>query len=499
MANSQYNPDVLNCIANLSNDEVFTPPALANEVLDVLPQELFADPRARFLDPFCKSGVFLREIVKRLDRGLAQAMPDRRRRIDHILHNQVHGIALTELTALLSRRTLYCSKSANGPHSVSRFDDEQGNVRYQAIGHTWVGGKCRYCGAGKKVYDRNHEAEQYAYQFIHTDNPQTLFPKDMRFDVIIGNPPYQLSDGGARASAAPLYHEFVLQALKLNPHYLTMIIPSRWFAGGKGLDSFRNRMINDRRITVLHDYLNAEDCFGTGVEIKSGVCYFLWDASANGKCKVFTHSPDGSVSYAERYMKRDGSDVFIRRNEAISILDKITSNGESFSCLVSSRKPFGLATTEVGHEEEREGDVVIYRHGGVAYYPRSQLPRNQDWVDKPKIFITKAYGASDDYPHQILNKPIVVGKATCCSETYLVIGPFETLSSARNVESYLKTRLFRFLVSIKKISQDATSRVYQFVPMQDFSHPWTDEMLYRKYGLDEREVAFIESTIRPME
>lgn len=320
----------------------------------------------------------------------------------------------------------------------------------------------------------------------------------MKFDVIIGNPPYQLDDGGAGASATPIYQKFVAQAMALEPDFLSMIIPSRWFVGGKGLDEFRSRMLADKQMRVLHDFLNASDCFGGGVEIKSGVCYFLWQKGSSGPCRIVTHGQNGEISETQRYMEYENSGVFVRRNEALSILEKIKGES-SFAQLVSSRKPFGLATTDLGHERKTDGDVQIYQRGGVAYFRRSQIVKNEDWVNKYKILITKAYGASDDFPHQILNKPILVGTETCCNETYLVIGPFKSKTEAENVESYIKTRLFRFLVSIKKISQDAPRRVYEFVPLQDFSKPWTDEELYKKYNLTQDEIAFIESMIRPME
>ena len=258
MVNS-YNPDVLNCIANLSNDEVFTPPTLANQVLDLLPKELFQSPETRFLDPFTKSGVFLREIVKRLDKGLEDRIPDRQKRIDHIMHNQVFGIACTELTSLLARRSVYCSKTANGRFAVSRFDTPEGNIQYKAIPHTWEGGKCKFCGASQGVYDRGSESEQYAYQFIHTDNPSQL-TGNMTFDVIIGNPPYQLNVGVEQESyAIPLYDKFIIQSLKLQPRYLSVIVPSRWFSGGRGLDNFRDLMLSDNRLQELHDFPNAND------------------------------------------------------------------------------------------------------------------------------------------------------------------------------------------------------------------------------------------------
>lgn len=500
MEKNSYNPDVLNCLANLSNDEVFTPPTVATQMIDLLPQELFRSPETRFLDPFSKSGVFLREIVKRLDRGLQEVIPDRQQRIDHILHKQVFGIAITELTAHLSRRTLYCSKDASSKYSVSHFDTPEGNMLYTPLQHTWGSNdKCIYCGASRSVYDRDDAAEQYAYQFIHTDKPQKIFP-NMKFDVIIGNPPYQMSDGGNSASAIPIYQLFVQQSKKLNPRYLIMIIPARWYAGGKGLDDFREEMISDKRIRHLDDFLNASDCFGTGVEIKGGVCYFKWERDNSGPCNIITHLTDGSTSSASRYMKIGGNDVFIRRNEAITVLAKVENKKEtSFSTIVSSRRPFGLPTNIEGHDKRQKNDVVLIKRGNSSFFNREEIERNYNWIDRYKVFITKAYNAGDDFPHQIINKPVLGDIGTCCTETYILVGPFSDKSETQNVITYMSTKFFRFLVSLRKISQDATQKVYRFVPLQDFSHPWTDEMLYKKYGLEQKEIDFIESMIRPME
>ncbi len=496
--NTMYNPDVLSCIANLSNDEVFTPPSVANAILDLLPEELFSDPDTKFLDPACKSGVFLREIAKRLLKGLEPLFPDLQERTDHIFKNQLYGIAITELTSHLSRRSLYCSKTANGNYSVVKFDTVDGNVRFKNIQHRWQNGKCVFCGASQKEYDRAAGLETHAYEMIHTTKPEDIFK--MKFDVIISNPPYQLSDGGNNASATPIYHYFIQQAKKLSPRFISMIVPSRWFAGGKGLDEFRNEMITDTRIRELHDYLNAADCFGTGVEIKGGVCYFLWERDNRGDCLVVTHDSQTVISRQRRYMKIGDNDVFIRRNEAVSILEKVTQIGESsFSSIVSSRRPFGLPTNIEGAKNRKEGDVILYQRGGTSYYPLNNLSRNTNWVNKYKIYITKAYNAGDDYPHQILNKPLFGDKGTCCTETYIVIGPFETDIQTNNAMEYIRTKFFRFLVSLKKISQDATQRVYEFVPIQDFSKPWTDEELYAKYGLTDDEIAFIESMIKPMD
>lgn len=497
MKTSSYNPDVLNCIANLSNDEVFTPPELANKMLDLLPQELFSNPKTTFLDPFTKSGVFLREIVKRLDRGLESQIPDRQKRIDHILHNQVFGIACTELTSLLARRSVYCSKQANSKYSVSKFDTAAGNILYKNLKHTWVNGKCKYCGASQSVYDRGSEAEQYAYMFIHTDNPKKFF--NMHFDVIVGNPPYQLDDGGSKASAKPLYHLFVDQAIKLNPRFLTMIIPARWYAGGKGLDDFRDKMLTDSRLRVLVDYFDANDCF-PGIDISGGVCYFLWDRDNKGQCRVINKRKNDTNEMTRRLLEEE-ADSFIRFNQAISILRKISAydSVSSFMQIVSSRKPFGLDTKPHLSKHDSPDNVFIYAYPENAYVKANSISLNNDWVSEHKVFISYAYGERGDFPYFVIGKPFYGAPRTCCTETYLVIGPFSSQDKCENCMSYMRTKFFRFLVLLKKNTQHATSKVYQFVPIQDFSHPWTDEMLYKKYGLTEEEIAFIESMIRPME
>lgn len=499
---NQYNPDVLTCLANLSNDEVFTPPDLVNKMLDTLPAELWQNKDARFLDPVTKSGAFLREIAKRLNKGLKEQIPNQQARINHIFTQQLFGIAITELTSLLARRSVYCSKTANGQYSIcDSFSNIQGNIRFKAIKHTWQAGKCKFCGASQSEYDRADSLESHAYEFIHTDNPSNTFGKDMKFDVIIGNPPYQLSDGGAQVSASPIYHKFIQQAKKLNPRYLTMIVPARWYAGGKGLDDFRAEMLNDERLKEIHDFPETSDCF-RGLNIRGGVCYFLWDSSHKGNCKVINYRNGVGGVPVERPLLEKNIETFIRYNESISILKKVQHfNEESFSKFVSSRKPFGLPTnySDFKKQSSDKYDILLYRFGDNAYINIEQVDKNKAWVNKTKIIVPYASPGSDVYPHLILSKPIILMENTCCTETYLVIGPFATNVLAKTIQQYMVTRFFRFMILLTKNTQHITKQNYSLVPVQDFSQGWTDAKLYAKYGLNQDEIDFIESMIRPME
>jgi site-specific DNA-methyltransferase (adenine-specific) len=524
------NPDVLTCIANLSNDEVFTPPEFANQMLDTLAEawaadnegaNIWANSSVTFLDPFTKSGVFLREITSRLTDGLANEIPDLEKRVDHILTRQVFGLGTTYLTSLLARRSLYCSKHAertkDHPHSIARsFTSDQGNIWFEGLEHTWADGRCTYCGGGQRALDQGEGRETHAYAFIHTDDIKSrlaeLFGGDMQFDVIVGNPPYQLDDGGYGTSAAPIYQLFVQQAKALEPRYLSMVIPARWYAGGKGLDEFRESMLTDDRIRSIDDYLSASDVF-PGVGLKGGICYFLWDRDNPGPCRVTTHFKDWPTSTTTRPLLEEGADVFIRFNEGLSILKKVVAienrktdslslpESKRFDRLVSSRKPFGLETTFKGKVANGADDVLVYQNGGTGYTPRNSISVGTHLIDKWKIFTGYAApgtGNKDTYPHRIIPTPFVGEPGTISSETYLCIGPFDSQTQAESAMSYLSCRLTRLLVLLHKPSQHTTRRVYTFVPMQEWTRLWTDEDLYAKYGISASEIEFIEKVVRPM-
>lgn len=508
--NSIYNPDVLNCLANLSNDEVFTPPTVVNQMLDMLPQELFRSSKTRFLDPVSKSGVFLREIAKRLIEGLAEEIPDLQERVNHICQHQLFGLAITELTSLLSRRSVYCSKSANGKYaSCTCFNDPQGNIRYRDMEHTFERGKCKYCGASEEVFGKKVRGnlESHAYEFIHTDKPEKLFPKNMKFDVIIGNPPYQLNDGGgmktdsATGSAIPIYQLFIQKAMQLNPRYLTMIVPARWYSGGRNLDAFRDQMLNDDRISCLVDFPESKDCF-TGVDIAGGVCYFLWEKEHHGECRITNIIGNKTISSSR---KLNQYPVFVRYTTASQIIDKVCSKGETMlDAVVYSSKPFGFRSYEEGVKSEFSESVSMLGSKGYSFVAKNEVTTNSDIIDRWKVVMSKASaehaGQTDkEGRKRIVSRVEVLPPNTICTETYLLLNVFDTEEEAMNMKAYVKSSFFRFLLSTILITQNIAKDKFQFVPLQDFSHPWTDEMLYEKYGLTEDEIAFIESMIRPME
>lgn len=539
------NPDVLNSIANLSNDEVFTPPEFANRMLDTLEnawaesnngENIWSNPDLKFLDPFTKSGVFLREIATRLIKGLESEIPDLQSRVDHILTKQVFGIATTHLTSLMARRSLYCSKKANGKHSITKeFKDEAGNIWFQPMSHTWkkgtireltmdesgneveryVDGKCEYCGASKRDFEREEGLELHAYGLIHQEDPKKwvgeIFGQEMQFDVIIGNPPYQLDDGGFGSSAAPIYQHFVEQALQLKPKYLSVVIPSRWFAGGKGLSAFRKHMLSDKRISHLVDYLDSSEVF-PGVTVRGGICYFLWNSSHTGLCLTETHFSE-HVLESERSLLEPGLDVYLRFATAANVLRKVAQKFDperkfgpedeisfpSFSTYVSPRKPFGFPTNFKGDTvRNSQDDLVVFQNGGKGFVPRSSVHVSTEAIDKWKVFLSYASTGSDDYPHTILGRPFVGKPGEVCTETYIFLGPFETENEATNAMSFLLTKFFRFLVLLRKASQHATQTVYGLVPLVPLTKEWSDEDLIAYFDLSEADLELINSLVRPL-
>ena len=495
MLKQVYNPDVLTCIANLSSDEVFTPPSVVNQMLDTLPKELWSDEKVTFLDPVSKSGVFLREITKRLIDGLESKIPNLEERIEHILRNQVFGIGITELTSLISRRSLYCSKYANGEYSIVQFDDEQGNLKYFETEHTWKSGSCKYCGVSKEVYDRGNELENYAYSFIHSENPEKLL--NMKFDVIVGNPPYQLETGGTQRQAKPIYQKFIDTSIKLNPRYIVKIIPSRWFSGGMGLKNFREKMINDKRLKKIFDFENSSDIF-PGVDIAGGVCYFLWDKNHSGKCEFNSVNKDETTTVF-RYLNK--FDILIRNSKSIPIIEKIQEKFKLFLTeKVSSTKPFGISTN---YKSKNEGFRCFFKKSvGMGFVSREDLVDKHKILQKWKVVVPEApiTGQTD------FSKPIkfyhnqnvfILKPGVCCSESWIVLNSFDTENEAKFFKTYVFTKIFRFLVLQTVISQHVNRKNFSFVPdLESYSIEYSDKILIELMGITNSEWDYINSRIQ---
>jgi site-specific DNA-methyltransferase (adenine-specific) len=508
------NPDILSCIASLSNDEVFTPPEFANRMLDTVAEawaadndgaNIWANSSVTFLDPCTKSGVFLREITSRLTEGLAAEIPDLQTRVNHILTKQVFGIGITRLTSLMARRSVYCSKHAQGSHSIANtFATDDGNIWYKRMEHTWVKGRCSYCGASEMTLGRGDDRENYAYAFIHSDNIKSriaeMFGANMQFDVIIGNPPYQLaSDGGTRD--IPIYHRFIDQAQQLEPRYLAMVVPSRWMAGGLGLADFRKKMLSDECVAKIVDYPSSKDVF-PGVEIKGGVCYFLWSRAHSGEALITTVREGMAIHPSSRRL--DEFDVLVRDGRAIEVLRKILSRDEeSITGLLSADKEFGMTSNYSDfHEHQEDGDIPLhYNLQGkrcVGYISRSNIVKSVNLIDKWKVMVPKAGSdGGQRIPDIVLGRPFIASSPSVCTQTYLFFY-VESEEQAKSVQSYMMTRFFRFLVSLRKMTQDATRSTYLWVPKQSLDREWTDDDLYAKYGVTESEIEYINSMIRPM-
>lgn len=522
--------DVLDTIANISNDEVFTPPKLANDMLDLLPKEIWSNPDATFLDPCCKTGVFLREIAKRLNRGLEEIIPDKDERIKHILSKQIYGIATTKLCFLMTKRTLYGTKFANGQYSFAegcfdgRDNPDDGNIVFdETLDHDWnKDGKCRFCGISKKVLEERGSDEKYCYWFIHKkqNEIEEYFRRKfgiMRIDVMVGNPPYQVSDGGGTGdSAKPIYNLFADNCFSLKPCFVSIIMPSRFMKGGKGLDDFRQKMMRKTSIKKLVDFEECKQVFASNT-VDGGICYFLYDEKYNGECEFVHVCKDGFVNESKRFLENGITDKIIRDSRQIEIISK-AKVGLRFSDLVSARNPYGFCADFFNNEDhykikkenfEFENSVKIYgvkgNKGGAkrtfCYIDKNDIIKNKENSLKFKIFFSKAYmTTSVEFPEPILANPKEI-----CTETFLEIGCFENKEERDNCYKYMRTSFFKSLLFFNRSSLNISTDSFALIPRQNFTKTsdidWSlsikeiDEQLFEKYKLTGGEISFIKKMI----
>lgn len=494
-------PDILEVIANLSNNEVFTPPQVANEVLDLLPEHVWEDPALRWLDPGSKTGVFPREIARRLMVGLKEAIPDEPERLRHVLTEMVHAVAISAMTGMISRRSLYCSKDATSDYSAMGLRRTAGNVWHGRVEHSFdKKGRCTECGGSQKQLE-TFNSENYAYAFIHLEGQAQLAEAtDMHFDVIVGNPPYQM-DAADGNRTMPIYNLFVEEAKKLNPKYILLITPSRWMAGGLGLNEFRATMLADTRIRKLVDFPDPSQVF-PGVEIKGGVSYFLWDRDNPGKCESTLRRGTEIVGPTERDLHTH--DVFVRDARALEILQRVLAKSEpSIIEMLAADKEFGMTSNwSEFRAKARPTDVSFYynvkgsrRVGGMV---RGRVPKSAHLIDFWKVLVPKAGSdGGQKLPDVVLGTMMIAEPPSVCTQTYLFFY-CTSRDQSESIQSYAQTRLFRFLVSLRKFTQDATRSTYTWVPQQEWDRIWTDAELYKQYGITKVEQAYIESMVKEM-
>lgn len=502
---SQHVPDILDVIAALSSNSIPTPPVLASAMLDLLPPEVWTNPELKWLDPSAKSGSILREVVRRLMLGLTEWQPDAEKRAQHILKEMVFGSAQTKIHGEMSRRSVYVSRDASSPFSVVNFDDPEGNIPFVEARHSYptnkqgrVTGPCSICSAPASL-ERGNSRENYADAFIHGAYP-TKEMEDMKFDVIVGNPPYQTGDG--KTSESPLYHYFIEAAIQLDPKYLAMIVPSRWFNAGKGLDEFRERMIQDRRLKAIVDNPKLFDCF-PGVEIKGGVNYFLWDRDHDGDCE-FSIRVDGQILSTQTRDLRLGEGVLIRDNRASNIILKCRPENaeDSLSNWFSSQFPFGQSITtnfSGARNEPFEGSIPLIFGSHVGYISRDQVEKNKEWIDRWKVIVPKAGDGHGRETSYVIGEPLALAPGSVCTQTYLVAGIFDSAAEAENYANFLTTKLVRFLVLQRKSTQDIRPDKFRFVEKLDMSRPWTDSDLFAHFGLTEEEADYVVNAIHVRE
>lgn len=521
--------DILETITNVGNDEVFTPRKTCTMILDSLPEDVWHHPEYKWLNPATKNGIFEREIALRLDKGLKDIIPDEETRRKHILQKMIYAIGQTKFTANVARRTLYyCSEAnrkcdgikASDGHYVNGyaigngtwFEDEEGNVKTPKTEHSFdKNGKCIFCGMSKdSKYNSSEQREHYAYEFIHYEQAslekhlQDLFFKGdraMKFDVIIGNPPYQLNDGGGTGdSATPIYNLFVENAISLNPRYISMIIPAKWFSGGKGLVDFRKHMLNDTHIEEIHDFSNFKDVFPSLGGLAGGACYFLRNKEYNGPCKVYN---DFSNMYSKRFLNQ--FNILIRDNKSIGIINKVfnfckNNELETMDKIVSNRLPFGISTT---YKYADEGEIPCYftQKIGLKYVNKKDVKDDMKIINKYKFLAPKApIAGQTDFTKPVMffysGNTLIAKPGEIASESWLVLNTFDTALEAENFKSYVFSKIFRFLLLQTVVSQNITKSNYSFIPnFKDYKAKICDADLIRKFELSKDEWEYIDSRI----